>query len=198
MAPAADAQRVAEILEREGVTQTAPSPGIGEWAAEAVTRAVNWIDDQFGSSMDLGSLGPVVFWVVLGTALFGLCLAIINFLSRQNPRPRRTDLDDGEVLESPASRTDWQKALRDALMADDLGRALEAVWWMLLVGLDSGTEGQTLDSRPGATGRKALRRAGREELMPLVFQLEAMTYGKDQPTRSSISRLAQDVEAAFS
>jgi hypothetical protein len=85
----------------------------------------------------------------------------------------------------------WRLELERRLALREPREALRATWWWLARSL-AGTRAE-----PTWTGRELLRRCRREDLGPLVRQLDGLTYGPRPPAAEEVRRLAARLEAAL-
>jgi hypothetical protein len=85
----------------------------------------------------------------------------------------------------------WRLELDRRLARGEPREALRAAWWWLARSL-AGPRAE-----PTWTGRELLRRCRREDLGPLVRQLDGMTYGPRPPAAEEVRLLAMRLEAAL-
>ena len=196
-----DLERIAETVRNEGVVLEPPSAGLGDWLAAVFSRAMNWLDSLMPSTLGLGGLGTVLVWALVAIVVFGVCLLVVSTLSRRRKTVPPEHFD--ELIDRPhADSRDWRRALRAAIDRGDLSAAVEACWWRLVLEVGPAEEHPNLKPDPaearGTTGRRAVRSAGRLDLMPLVHQLEAITYGRTPLTQAGVENVAAKIEATFS
>lgn len=198
MTSADSARRVGEILRAEGVELSPPSPGLGEWLGAVQARVFEAIDALVPPGFDATPLARPLLWTLVALAVVSLG-AFLVWLFR---RPHRALPVESSVPETPVSsrpqNRDWLGILKASLDRGDLPAALEATWWVLLSSLAETASGTARSREARVTGRAALRAAGRTELLPLVRELEALTYGRRPLLRDTLEPLAERVCRAVS
>ncbi|MEM1245829.1 MAG: hypothetical protein AAGA81_07820 [Acidobacteriota bacterium] len=183
-------RRIDEILRGEGVEMSPPAPGIGDWLAALQNRVFEALDAMVPLGFDATRLARPLLWTLAAVGIFALGVFLVAAL--RTPRaPRRANGSAvlSEVPTKPRSyERDWRSVLESALERGDLAAALEATWWILLTGVAA-----TPRTEDRSTGRSAVRAAGRTDLLPLVRELEALTYGRRPLHRAALEPLARRV-----
>ncbi len=208
----ADPEELARVVAESRVETSPATPGLALYVRDAAEVVSGWLVDLL--ERYLPGFGRFAGWFLkaVPALLYGLLALLAGILVArlvrrwwrdrrpQEPSPVRTLPAVGA---GDAERRDaawWEGELRRRLAAEELGAALEALWWWLARVLESGLAGAgtaaPADVERSWTSRELISRAGRPDLRPLVGRLDRLIYGPDVPTAGALRRMFGDLKEA--
>jgi hypothetical protein len=201
-AATADRGLLEQVLRASG-TERRPAPPDASYLRDLLAAFYRSIAELSGPA---GSWLGLPLWL-LGSAVALLVVAAATLLTRAWWLRRRRRGDEARQVPSAgvdetagdrpaAAGASWDAAAWRLELERRLGRgepreALRAAWWWLARSLAGAR------AEPTWTGRELLRRCRREDLGPLVRQLDGLTYGPLPPAAEEVRLLALRLEAAL-
>ena len=194
----ADIAEVADLLEREGVVTSVPSPTFSDWVGAVAARLRDWLETAVPLGDGFATLiGTVLMWTLIAAGalvLLFLVVALVRRLRRQDRHPAEVASEETSIstaMEASKQPSEWRASVEDCLRDGDARGAIEALWWYLLASLGSERGSKT------RTGRDLLRKLGRHDLRPVVLRLEHATYGPLSPPIGLARELVVAVDEAL-
>ncbi len=198
----ADGALMKRVLAETGVEQTPvpPETSYVEKLLRAVQRAL--IEALAAGLQKLDAPEPVVRAVAWGLVALAVLLLAWVVLSWWKRRSRGAKREEGEgavaALDVPPARRTaaaWRAELDRFLAEGRIAEALEALWWWLARSLAGDRAEPDWTSRDLVV--KARREDLRNDLLGLVRQLDAFTYGPRPPGIEDLRHLVGRLETAL-
>ena len=199
----ADGALMKRVLAESGVEQT-PVPPETSYVGELFRAVRRALIDAFTAGLQRLNLPePVVrtlAWGLAALAVLFLMWIVFSWWKRRSRRGGREEEGEGAVAAldvPPARRTAaaWRAELDRFLAEGRIAEALEALWWWLARSLAGDR------AEPDWTSRDLVAKARREDLrndlLGLVRQLDAFTYGPRPPGIEDLRHLVGRLEAAL-
>ncbi len=194
----ADRRLLDSIYEQHGIDGRANEPDAGLYFQD-LGRALgdsvtSWLDRHLGTFASATSaiIGPVAYGLLLLLAVASLALWG-RILWRRRGASGTTD-PSLQRLDTPrpggeaqGAAVTWEAQLRQAIDADDVPEAMEALWWWLAEALDTVADAAW-------TSRELVLRAGRRDLLPQVRRLDRLIYSSGQPAIGDVVGLWDDLQ----
>lgn len=192
-----DTALVARAIRETSADTRPPEPSLREWLQAVIERVMGRLIELTSASVGTRR------WIargaaVLATALTATALVMLALLLgktwRQRLRKARGVADGSLAGEAPPGglpgAAAWWCLVETSIEAEDLPRALAALWWFVAASL----LGDSV--QPSWTTRRLVISSGRGELAPLAWRLDALAWGPGLASLAEVRRLADELRKA--